>query len=394
MAGRAAGRCEQRRPAVDRRNVGRGQRRESGRRHARRDQPGRRQLGEPHRAGLRRHVRRQRADVAVAELVDDAVEVAVHADARDLDALHAELVVAGAAHEVAHEGDDTLPFERLDDQIGVDPLDPRVHVVGGVGGDALGTEADALRGQVDVDDGVGPDRRRARGRDLRRERLGHLLGEALFGAEPHQGGRLPLDEVGEVAEPLRIAYGVIVDSAAAVVERLAVALRARLGVRARGARRRVVEPLVGAVQVRAREPRVAAAVADVRARAVELVELRAEQVVATVEGGLEALERVGDGEDLRHRAVLGLGHLRPADDPGLGRPAGDDRLRRSFGGVGVSVRLALTACEYTCGDEEREFEEGSAAHDCLLTGVKVTECDPAPVLGPSRLGSSAYGGAP
>ena len=75
-------------------------------------------------------------------------------------------------------------------------------------------------------------------------------------------------------------------------------------------------------------------------------------------------------------------------------PAGDDRLRRSFGGVGVSVRLTLTACEYTCGDEERELEEGSAAHDCLLTGVKVTEWDPTPVLGPSRLGSSAYGGAP
>jgi hypothetical protein len=85
----------------------------------------------------------------------------------------------------------------------------------------------------------------------------------------------------------RIAH-VRVDTATAVVERLVVALgtTARWG---RSRARRVVNQAPRSVEVGAREAGVPAAVADVGARAVDLVELVTEQVVAAIERGLEPL---------------------------------------------------------------------------------------------------------
>ena len=76
------------------------------------------QLEERGRPRLRGQVDGERGLVADRHLVRDAVEVAVDVVADDLHRLHAQLVVGGAAIEVAQERDAALPLERPDDQLG------------------------------------------------------------------------------------------------------------------------------------------------------------------------------------------------------------------------------------------------------------------------------------
>ena len=294
VAGGAADLAEHDLPAVDRRDVGGGQRRIQ--------QAQRVELDLGVRARLRLHVGGHGGDVAEAELVDDAVAVTVDTDAGQLHALHADLVVAGAAHEVADEGHRALPLEGADDQVGGDR-----GQAGDVGrGDRAGAEVDPLAGEHLGGRGHAADQPGAGGGQLPSQRGRHLLGQQLQRAHELQVRRAALDELRQQAVAARIAHRLRVDRARAVGRALAVAVAAGLGVGAGGARRDVVEPLACPAQIGARHAGEPLAVADVGADAVQLVERIAKQLVAAVEGLGEPLERIGDA--VQHRLIAVHGH--------------------------------------------------------------------------------------
>ena len=263
------------------------------------------QLEQRGRPGLRGQVDGERGHVADGELVLDAVEVAVHVVADDLDRLHPELVVAGAAVEVAKEGLTALPLERSDDQLdagrrivgGRRVVDP-AHA-GGVEGDigdraVLGGAAGPPASQDPVGDPFGIQRHRPRraaggaggGHEpglIPGEVVGHLFGQPLDGARREDVRGVAFDELPDLPGPERIAVHVQGGRAGSVFERLLMTFETALGVGAGDAFREVRSPLGRAVQVRTRHTGEALAAADVGAAAVERVELRREQLVTELE---------------------------------------------------------------------------------------------------------------
>ncbi len=112
--------------------------------------------------------------------------------------------------------------------------------------------------------------------------------------------RVALDEARHVGAVRGVAVDVRRGEAGAVVERHVVAGVAVGRVRAGLARGHVVRPLAEAAQVGARHVREALALADVRADAVDGVEVRLEQLVAAVEGHLEGFFEVACAHELHH----------------------------------------------------------------------------------------------
>ena len=141
---------------------------------------------------------------------------------------------------------------------------------------------------------------------VRRQRVGHLLGEPLNGAGREDVRRVAFDELSDVASPEGIAVDIQRRGAGAVLERRFVALEAALGVGARDPKRKVHAPLTGSVHIRARDAREALAVADVGASAIERVELRREELVAELERLVERLTILARRHEVPQ---LGLGHV-------------------------------------------------------------------------------------
>ena len=111
------------------------------------------------------------------------------------------------------------------------------------------------------------------------EAVGHFLGQPLNGTRRKDMWRVALDELRDAARCGRHRGARSAPRSRAVFERLFVTFEAALGIGTGHAWGRVVEPLAGAFQVRARHAREALTDADVGAAAVERVELRREELV-------------------------------------------------------------------------------------------------------------------
>ena len=258
------------------------------------------------------------------------------------DRLHAQLVVRGAAVEVAEERHAAFPLERPHDErdrcrrvvdrgLKVDAADA-VGVVGHLAGRTAGArraqraEVHAFRIQGDRPGATVPAHVVYQPRLIVGEAVGHLFRQPLDGAGCEDVRRISLDELADLARAERIAVDVERRAAAAVLEGLFMTFETAARIRARDADGRVVEPFVGTLQVGSRHARVALASADVRAAAVERVERRGKELVADFEGFRELLARaqriqVGLLDVLGHRAV---------DVRDVGE-VGDDRPRRHAG---------------------------------------------------------------
>jgi hypothetical protein len=239
------------------------------------------------------------ASAVMSPIVLDAVEISVDAAADDLDRLHAQLVVTGAAIEVAEEGDAAFPLERPDDQrrrgrrvvdrrLEVDPT----HTVG-VERDPAGGRLGSGRTQRPVSDPLGPEvdgsrtapcaRLANEPRLVGREIVRHLLGQPLDGAGGEDVWGVAFDEQPDVSRAERVAVHVLGGRAGSIFEWLLVTLETALGVGAGDPVGLVREPLGRSFQVGARHAGEALPATDVGAAAVERVELGGKQLVAKLE---------------------------------------------------------------------------------------------------------------
>jgi hypothetical protein len=311
--------------------------------------------------GLRREIDRECGLISDRHLVLDAVVVAVHSFADDLDGLHAHLVVRGVPVEVAQRRPGAFPLEGLDHEIGIDSLNARrAHVRLAVAGpaelarDPDRAEADPLRLELRRLGLAAPAGRLDRpGADPVQVRR-HLLGQALHRAGREHVRCVALDDLPRLPAAARIAMDVAGDVPGAVVEGLVVAGVAVLGVRAREARRLVVEPLGAPAQVGARHAREALAVADVGSHAVDRGEDVLEQLVAYLEGHLEGKVWIRVDQRREHllfdarrfRRVQGANAVVVEHDRGRAARAADEHRRRE------TERIQRGT------DSSRELEEG------------------------------------